>query len=150
MIAIRTILALLSGRTDGLTASHESAGERSRWLGDPRRCVIADCALMLLAVAAVGACMLSDHGVARLLLVLAAACLIPGGALLTRLPVEDALEAIALSVGLGFTVEVAGALVMVWTGWWHPVGLALVLVAGACVLFALDLRRNVVTVRGSL
>lgn len=119
------------------------------WLGDPRRCVVADCLLLSLAAAAIAVCLLDTHSIARLLLVLAAACLIPGGALLTRLPGEDVLEAFGLAVGLSFTVEAVGALAMVWTGWWHPFGWALALATVACVMFVLDLRRNVVTVRGS-
>lgn len=127
----------------------QRAGGHTRWLGDPRRCVVADCALLVLAAVAVAVCLLSAHGVARLLLVLAGACVIPGSALLTRLPMEDALEAVGLAVGLGFSIEAAGALVMVWTGWWHPYGWALALVGAACVMFVLDLRRNIATVRES-
>jgi hypothetical protein len=126
-----------------------SSGAHTRWLGDPRRCVTADCALLVLALATVAVCLLSAHGPARLLLVLAGACLIPGGALLTRLPMEDVLEAVGLAVGLGFSIEAAGALVMVWTGWWHPYGWAIALVGAACVMFVLDLRRNLATVRES-
>jgi hypothetical protein len=119
----------------------------ARWLGSPRYCVIADCALLALAVAAVAVCLLSAHGAARLLLVLLGACLLPGGALLTRLPMEDALEAVALAVGVGFSIEAAGALMMVWTGWWHPYGWGLVLLGAACAMFVLDLRRNLAIVR---
>jgi hypothetical protein len=120
------------------------------WLGDPRRCVTADCLLLALAVAAVAVCVLDTQSTVRLLLVLVAACLVPGGALLTRLPVGDVLEAVGLAAGLGFSIEAAGALAMVWTGWWHPFGWALALVGAACVTLALDLRRNVVMVRNSL
>jgi hypothetical protein len=127
----------------------ERADVHARWLGDPRRCAIADCALLVLALAAVAASLLSAHGVARLLLVLVGACLIPGSALLTRLPMEDVLEAVGLAVGVGFSIEAAGALVMVWTGWWHPYGWALALVGAACVMFVLDLRRNLAMVRES-
>jgi hypothetical protein len=101
----------------------------------------------VLAAATVTVCLLQSHGAARLLLVLAAACLIPGGALLTRLPVEDELEAFGLAVGFGFTIEAFGALAMVWTGWWHPFGLAIVLGLVACTVLAIDLRRNVATIR---
>lgn len=124
-------------------------GVRSRWLGDPRRCVTADCVLLLLAVLAVAACVLDAHGVIRLLLVLAAACLIPGGAVLTLLPVEDPLEAVGLAVGLGFSIEAVGALAMVWTGWWHPFGWGVALVSAAGVMFVLDLARNVPAARGT-
>jgi hypothetical protein len=127
------------------TASAPGAahGERAPWLGDPRRCVIADSFLLALAAATLAACLLGAHSAARLLLLLAAACLIPGGALLTRLSVEDVLEAVGLAVGLGFSIEAVGTLAMIWTGWWHPFGWALVLVGAACALLALDLRRSV-------
>lgn len=119
----------------------------SRWLGDPRRCVTADCLLLILAAATVAVCLVNTNNMVRPLLVLAAVCLVPGGAILTRLPVEDLLEALALAVCLGFSIEAAGALAMVWTGWWHPYGWAIALVTAAGVMFVLDLRRIVVTVR---
>jgi hypothetical protein len=115
----------------------------TRWLGDPRRCALADCLLLLLALATVAVCLLDAHGTARALLVLTAACVIPGSALLTRLPVADVLEGFALAVGLGFTIEGVGALVMIWTGWWHPFGWAIALTVIACGMLALDLRVNV-------
>ena len=117
------------------------------WLGAPRRCIAADCLLLCLAAATVAVCVLDTHSTACLLLVLAAACLIPGGALLTRLPVEDPLEAVGLAVGLGFTIEAIGTLAMIWTGWWHPLGWAIVLVAAACLMFVFDLRRIAATLR---
>jgi hypothetical protein len=136
-----------ASRASTPAAAHN--GQATRWLGDPRRCVTADCLLLALAAATVAVCLFDAHSAVRLLLVLAGACLIPGGALLTRLPVEDVLEAFGLAVGLGFAIEAAGALAMVWTGWWHPFGWALVLVGAACVVFVLDLRRNVATVRAA-
>src|SRR6202042_804663 len=110
-----------------------------------RRCVTADCLLLILAAATVAVCLVNTNSMVRPLLVLVAACLVPGGAILTRLPVEDLLEALALAVCLGFSIEAAGALAMVWTGWWHPFGWAIALVAAAGVMFVLDLRRIVVT-----
>jgi hypothetical protein len=131
--------------------SHATAHEsRTGWLGDPRRCVTADGLLLVLAAVTVAVCLLQSHGAARLLLVLAAACLIPGSALLTRLPVEDAIEACALAIGLGFAIEAAGALVMVWSGWWHPFGWAIVLGAVACAVLAIDLRHNLSISRKSV
>ena len=124
--------------TDSLTTSKSRRG----WLGNPRRCATADGLLLVLAAATVAVCLLQSHGAARLLLVLAAACLIPGSALLTRLPVEDVVEACGLAIGLGFAIEAAGALVMVWTGWWHPFGWAIALGAVACAVLAIDLRHN--------
>jgi hypothetical protein len=134
------------------TAAGLASEGRSRtpWLGDPRRCATADCCLLILVAAAVAACILDAHGVARLLLVLAVACVVPGCALLTRLPVEDVLEAFGLAVGLGFCIEAVGALAMVWTGWWHPFGWAIAVVAIACVTLVLDLRSNATAARKPL
>lgn len=123
----------------GTQVAHES---RAGWLGDPRRCATADALLLTLAAATVAVCLLQAHGAARLLLVLAVACLLPGSALLTRLSVEDELEAFGLAIGLGLTIEATGALAMIWTGWWHPFGWAIVLGVGACALIAIDLRHN--------
>jgi hypothetical protein len=120
---------------------------RPPWLGDPRRCVTADCLLLGLAIATAAVCLVGTTGPARPLLVLASACLVPGAAALTRLPVKDHLEALVLAVSLGFSIEIVGALAMVWTGWWHPVGWALVVLITACIVLALDLRRNVATMR---
>lgn len=125
----------------------DSQQVRRGWLGTPRRCATVDALLLALAAATVVVCLLQSHGAARLLLVLTAACLIPGCAVLTRLSVEDELEAFGLAVGLGFTVEAFGALAMVWTGWWHPFGWAIALGAVACALLAIDLRHNVATIR---
>jgi hypothetical protein len=132
---------------DGHRPEGESGLVRARWLGDPRRCVIADCSLLILAAATVVVCLLQTHSTARLLLLLAAACLIPGSALLTRMSVEDVLEAFGLAVGFGFAIDAAGALGMVWTGWWHPFGYALALGIAACGMIALDLRRSMAIVR---
>lgn len=125
--------------TGSPAATNES---HTGWLGNPRRCATADGLLLVLAAATVAVCLLQSHGAARLLLVLAAACLIPGSALLTRLSVEDTLEAFGLAIGLGLTIETVGALAMIWTGWWHPFGWAIALGALACALLAIDLRHN--------
>lgn len=147
-----TTISQASTQPIGSQASADSSPRTAHdaqtgWLGDPRRCATADCLLLLLAAATVAICLLATHGTTRLLLVLATACLVPGSALLTWLPVEDVLEACALAVGLGFTIEAIGALAMVWTGWWHPLGWAITLMIVACGVLALDLRRSLVTIR---
>jgi len=102
-----------------------------------------------LALATALVCALDTHSVAALLLLLAAACVIPGSALLTLLSTEDELEAFALAVGLGFTIEAIGTLAMIWTGWWHPFGWAIALAVVACAMLALDARRNVLRGNGA-
>jgi hypothetical protein len=120
---------------------------REGWPGGPRACLAADCALLVLGVATAALVATGTASAARVLLVLASACLIPGGALLTRLPVEDPLEALGVAIALGLTIEAAGALGMVWTGWWHPLGWGVVLLSLAGVLLVLDLRRGVSALR---
>jgi hypothetical protein len=77
-------------------------------------------------------------GTPRLLLVLAAGCLVPGAALLTQLVSEDLLSAFALAIGLSLGIEATGALAMVWTGWWHPSGFALAVLALSCIALSWD------------
>jgi hypothetical protein len=103
---------------------------------------VIDGVLLTLAAIAIAVFVLGAGGAARLLLVLAATCLVPGGALLTRLPTDDLPSALGLAVGLSFCIEAAGALVMIWIGWWHPVGFSLAIVAAAGALLVLDLRRS--------
>ncbi len=116
------------------------------WPGESRKRAAADCLLLMLAFLTVVVCLSNVTNTGRPLLVLAATCLVPGGAVLTRLPTGDALEALGLAVGLSFCIETAGALAMVWTGWWHPFALATGLILVACVMLSLDLRRVVVTI----
>jgi hypothetical protein len=128
--------------------SPEQTGALARdtpWADDPWTRVAVDCLLLALAPAAVLVSVVDADGVARLLLVLAAACLVPGGALLTRLATDDLLSAFGLAVGLSLCIETVGALVMIWTGWWHPLGFSLALMALACAALVLDLRRNLAT-----
>lgn len=146
---LNRLWAFSSGSRTLSGASSTAASARTRWLGDPRRCVIADVLLLVLAGATVAACLLDTRGALQLLLLLAAACLVPGGALLTRLPLDGVLETVGLAVALGFSIEAGGALVMIWTGWWHPVAWAVILGSVASMTFAFDLQRNVAMLRES-
>lgn len=110
--------------------------------------VAAECGLLALVLSTVAVSVTGVSGVARLLFVLAAACLVPGGALLTRLSTDDLLSTFGLAVGLSLCIEAVGALVMIWTGWWHPLGFSLALVALACAVLILDLRQTLATRSG--
>jgi hypothetical protein len=114
----------------------------------PRRRAAIDGALLALTAATVVVSALDPHGVDRLLLVLASACLLPGAALLTRLTSDDLLSAFALAVALSLCIETVGALAMIWTGWWHPLGFSIVLAALCAGFLALDLRISVAAVGG--
>jgi hypothetical protein len=137
----------MSGRVRRLRYLLTRAAPREGWPHGPRACVAADCALLALGVATAALVASDTASTARVLLVLASACLIPGGALLTRISVDDPLEALGVAVALGLTIEAAGALAMVWTGWWHPLGLGVLLLALAGALLILDLRRGVGALR---
>jgi hypothetical protein len=113
------------------------------WLSARRRRVAVESMLLLLAAVTVAVSLEAPASTARLLLVLAAACLLPGGAVLTRLPVGEALEALGLAVALSLCVETIGVLAMIWTGWWHPVGFGVALAALSCLALAADLARTV-------
>lgn len=112
------------------------------WLGPRRACAVADASLLSLTAAAVAAALSGTDTPARLVLVLATACLVPGAAILTLLRVDDVLEAAALAIGLGIALEALGPLVMIWTGFWHPVVWGALLAAAASLRLIQDLRCN--------
>lgn len=148
--------------SDGSPTSHEAPradadGSRlsagAAHLGAPpassvaRRKATVDVVMLALGVTAAAVCASGTSDPARPLLVLAAACLIPGAAILTRLPAGDPFEALGLACVLGLAVETVGALFMVWTGWWHPFGWAILVVLGACVALLVDFSRQLVILR---
>jgi O-antigen biosynthesis protein len=102
---------------------------------------IADIALLaLIAVAAIAVVAPVDP--VGPLVVFAAACLVPGGALMTRLNVADDLATTAgLAVALSLAALTAGSLALAWAGWWHPKLLALLVGGASGALLATDLRR---------
>jgi len=107
----------------------------------PRRGVW-DCALLALAALAAASVAVHAPGAVRVTAVLVAACLLPGGALLTLLPGGEAPQTLGYAVGLGLAVETLGALAMIWSGFWHPVAWSILLGGAASCLLATDLRRQ--------
>lgn len=96
--------------------------------------------LVLLALLALTAVVvLADVQPVRPFIVFLAACLIPGGALVTRLRTEEGLTDLALTIGLSIGIEIAGSLVLTWSGWWHPEVLGIVLGTGSLALLLSDL-----------
>lgn len=81
--------------------------------------------------------------------VLAALCVIPGAACLTRLGADDPLTALALAVGLSLAIDTAVATSLAWSGLWHPELAAAAVLAGAAVLLVRDLRRAVAESTGT-
>jgi uncharacterized membrane protein len=97
--------------------------------------------LALLAAAAVAVA--GSLQPARPYVVLLAACLVPGGAILTALGRDhDLLSNIALVVGLSVAVELLGSAALAWAGWWHPDVLAYVLGGISALLLVVDLARE--------
>lgn|GEM_PF-5234321 len=107
--------------------------------------MLVDASLLTLAVTSLLVWTSGTHSPVRLGLVVLSACLVPGASVLTRLSVQDPVEGAALAVGLGLTLEAIGTLAMTWTGFWHPAVWALLLMCGAGLLIAVDLRRNITT-----
>jgi uncharacterized membrane protein len=99
---------------------------------------LSDLALLVLSVAAALA-VAADAQPVRPFVVFAAACLVPGGALLTRLRTGELLSNLALAVTLSFALEIAGSLVLAWSGWWHPEALGILLGASSAGLLLFDL-----------
>ncbi|MDX6720720.1 MAG: hypothetical protein QOJ63_2974 [Solirubrobacteraceae bacterium] len=82
-------------------------------------------------------------GAGRTIVTLLAALAVPGAALMIRMPVSDPAQGATLVVGLSLSVEVVVTLVMVWTGWWHPVAAAATLAGVTAAVLAADLVRDV-------
>lgn len=104
----------------------------------PRSQALFDLVLLGL-LAATALVVIVDVQPVRPFVVLVAACLAPGGAILTRLRTGEGLTDLALAVGLSLAVEIAGSLLLAWSGWWHPAALGLLLGAGSAVLLVSDL-----------
>jgi hypothetical protein len=102
--------------------------------------VLYDLALLALLAAAMLVVAVSLQQL-RPFVVLLAACLVPGGAILTVLGRREALFDLALAIGLSLAVEILGSAVLAWLGWWHPEVLAGVLGGASVVLLVGDLLR---------
>jgi hypothetical protein len=77
----------------------------------------------------------------RLITVLVAFCVVPGAAFLGRVPLEDDfVGSLGLAIALSLAAETAVALIMIWTGWWHPRTLAFALGVASCSPVFFDLR----------
>jgi hypothetical protein len=78
-------------------------------------------------------------GLPRVLATLAFACLVPGGALVTRLPFREPDEILAVTVVLSLAILAAGSMLMAWLQAWHPLWLTAGLAAAAVVVLVPDL-----------
>jgi hypothetical protein len=100
--------------------------------------VLADLALIALLFGAVAAVLLADTPV-RPAVLFAAACVVPGGALITRLRTGELLADAGLAIGLSLALEILASSVLAWTGWWHPELLAIGLGGVSLALLVGDL-----------
>ncbi len=107
----------------------------------PRAQTLRDVVLLGLMAAAVVA-VAADLGPVRPYVVLAAVCLVPGGALLTRLRTGELLTDLALAFGLSFAVEILAGVLLAWSRWWHPFALAILFGAGSAALLVNDIVRH--------
>jgi hypothetical protein len=87
------------------------------------------------------------QGLPRVLATLAFACLVPGGALVTRLPFREREEILAMTLILSLCILSIASLLMVWLGVWHPLRLTAGLGAAASVVLLLDLAGHLAPAR---
>jgi hypothetical protein len=99
-----------------------------------------DVGLLLLAVLAAGAVIFTLDPV-RPWLVFAAMLLVPGGAVLTLLDLDDVPMAIGLAIVISLAIDAALATLVLWSRWWHPEIVAGVVGLVCVVLLSDDLRR---------
>lgn len=97
--------------------------------------------LALLAVTALLVVLIERDvdGLPRVLTTVAFACLVPGGALVSRLPFREPDEILALTLVLSLSIMAAATLVMVWLRAWDPLRLTAGLAAASAVVLLLDL-----------
>lgn len=107
----------------------------------PSSRALGDLALLALLLAAALAVLASVQPV-RPFVVLVAACLVPGGAILTLIGRGGApLANVALTLGLSIAIELLGSSALAFAGWWHPEVLAYVLGGASAALLLRDLMR---------
>ncbi|ABD10958.1 hypothetical protein ThrDRAFT_01966 [Frankia casuarinae] len=76
----------------------------------------------------------------RVLLAVPAAFLLPGAAVLARLPVDGTAAWIGLAVAISLAVDVLTSMLMVWSGWWHPAVMQSVVGLACCAVLIHSLR----------
>jgi phosphatidylserine synthase len=86
-------------------------------------------------------------GLPRVLTTVAFACLVPGGALVSRLPFREPDEILALTLVLSLSIMAAATLVMVWLRAWDPLRLTAGLAAASAVVLLIDLAGRLASFR---
>ncbi|MDX6597657.1 MAG: hypothetical protein QOE87_1544 [Gaiellales bacterium] len=101
--------------------------------------------LLLLLAAVVVAARPGDAslpGTLRMAVVVAAAALIPGAAVLTRIRVAVPATVVALSIALSLAIDSIASLILAWSGWWHPEMVGAVVATASGLLLARDARER--------
>ncbi len=102
--------------------------------------LLAHLCVLGLAAAVATLAIVDVEGPGRIVATLLAALVVPGWAVMTRLEADDALTTLGMTVAFSLAIETVCCALLVWTGWWHPEALALVLAAASSVLILIDLR----------
>ena len=115
--------------------------DRPRWMIAFDLALLSLTALLLVLIAR------DVQGVPRVLATLAFACLVPGGALVTRLPFREPEEILAMTLVLSLAILAGATLLMAWIGAWHPLRLTAGLGAASAVVLLLDLAGRLASTR---
>jgi hypothetical protein len=81
------------------------------------------------------------EGPVRYLIVLLAAILVPGAAVVSRLQLRETSAYLALTVAISLAVCTVGAMAMVWGGFWHPLIFGTVLALASTAVLVYDVWR---------
>jgi hypothetical protein len=73
---------------------------------------------------------------------LAAACLVPGGAVVRYLRFDFGASWLAMAAALSLGFETLASLARIWTGWWHPAAVAIGLGALSALIIVFDWSRR--------
>jgi glycosyltransferase involved in cell wall biosynthesis len=102
----------------------------------------ADVGLAALIAGAVAVTLVPAPVTVRILVMLAAACLVPGGALVRYLRFDFGASWLAMAAALSLGVETLASLALIWTGWWHPELVAIALGAISALVIVFDWSRH--------
>lgn len=114
----------------------------------PRNRLRVDATLLVLAVVLALAIAVPPLQPARPVLALGACVLLPGGALLTLIPVRDFFTWILVALLASLAIGTVTSLATLWLGLWHPLVLAAVLGGASVILLGVDLGRVLLATGG--
>jgi hypothetical protein len=111
-------------------------------MNDTRIRMTVHAGLICVAVLTTGLVLADVTGPARLIATLVAMSLLPGAAVLTRLPTADPAAWCGLAIAISLAIETILSLLMVWTHQWYPNALGAVLAASSALILLHDIRRT--------